>query len=201
MRERRLSDRRAKKALIIICIIASLIVAAGCSGGSDTPTDTKPTETTPAGGTGTSVGEKKDIPTPSTLKINPVEKSANKYPDEYAVNIEFTPNKDTPSFFVDALKKKKPVFLQFYGENDSLSDVMNAGVDELQQKYKNQVIFILLDADRPQTYGALAEQLPIYYTPQVLVFNNKSTIIRSYQGYIDKDRLEQGIYDAIYRGF
>lgn len=191
-----------RKTLVAVCVSVLLLLVAGCSsgGGEEAKKQTTQQETA-TGGTGTSQGTEKEIPTPSTLKVNPVDKTATKYPDEFAVNIEFTPNKETPSFFADALKKKKPIFLQFYGENDSISDIMNAGVDELQQKYKNQMIFILLDADRPQTYGALAEQLPVYYTPQVLIFNNKSTIIRSYQGYTDKDRLEQGIYDAIYRGF
>ncbi len=190
-----------RRTLALLCISVLLIVLSGCGGGAEeTPTATPQTGAT-TGGTGTQQGTEKEIPTPSTLKVNPVEKTATKYPDEYAVNIEFTPNKETPSFFVDFLKTKKPIFLQFYGENDIISDKMNAGVDELQQKYKNQMVFVLLDADRPQTYGALAEQLPIYYTPQVLIFNNKSTIIRSYQGFTDKSRLEQGIFDAIYRGF
>ena len=186
--------------VIAAVVLAAMFVLTGCGGGTDTPTTTTgTTPTTTTGATGTS-GLKK-IPTPSTLEVKPVDTAVNKYPDQYTVNILFTPNADTPAFFADALKAKKPIFLEFYGENDAISDQMAAGIAELQQKYANQATFILLNADKPQTYGSLSEQLPVKYVPQVFVFNNKSTIIRSYTGYSDKARLDQALYDAVNRGY
>lgn len=189
------------KVLVVIAGLLAVLLLAGCAGGGDTSTQPTQQTTATASQGGSSGGQAKKIPTPSTLTIRPVEQSATKYPDEFAVNILFTPNNETPVFFKDALSKKKPVFVEFYGENDSVSDAMAAAVEELQAQYKEQVIFILLDDDKPQTYGALAEQLPIEYTPQIFVFNREKTIIRSYNGYVDKKRLEQAIFDAINRGY
>lgn len=190
----------------LIFFLAGAIILAGCGGGTDTetPATTTPTGTTATtGATGTSGtgGTLRKIPTPSTLEIRAVDKTVNKYPDEYSVNIGFTPNTDTPTFFTDALNKKKPIFLEFYAEADSLSDKMAFGITELQSKYGDRVTFILLNADKPQTYGALSEQLPVQYVPQIFIFNGSSTIIRSYTGYVDQDRLDQAIYDAVNRGY
>ncbi len=195
--------RTSRQILILSLIIIAMLILVGCGGGGGEETEEKPTAQ-PGGavpGSGATSGELEEIPTPSTVTIKPVDRSANYYPDEFAVNIEFKPNQDTPVFFKDALKKKKPIFLEFYGQNDILTDSMAMDISELQAQYKEQMTFILLNNDKPQTYGALASQLPIKYTPQIFIFNTKSTIIRSYTGYIDKDILEQGIYDAIYRGF
>ncbi len=141
------------------------------------------------------------MPTPSTLEVKPVEKFNDKYPDEFAVNIVFSPNADTPQFFTDALNKKMSMVVEFYGEADSVSSSMTQGISELQAKYNGRVLFILLDADNPQSYGSLSAQLPVQYIPQTFVFNKNSTIIRSYTGYINKERLDQALYDAVNRGY
>ncbi len=192
------SNRAFGKSLAVgILFIAASVLLAGCGGGTDTATSTTGTATTAT----TSTSGLKKIPTPSTLTVKPVDTTVNKFPDQYTVNILFTPNSDTPAFFADAIKSKKPIFVEFYGENDSISDQMAAGIAELQTQYASQVTFILLNSDKPQTYGALSEQLPVQYVPQVFIFNNKSTIIRSYTGYSDKARLDQALYDAVNRGY
>jgi thiol-disulfide isomerase/thioredoxin len=189
-------------ALTVVTLMAGALVLAGCGGGTDTTSTTSTTGTTATTGTSTTAtsGLRK-IPTPSTLQVKPVDKAVSKYPDQFTVNILFTANTDTPAFFTDALKAKKVIFVEFYGEGDSLSDQMAGGIAELQQKYANKAIFLLLDADKPQTYGALSEQLPVQYIPQIFIFNNSATIIRSYTGYSDKDRLDQALYDAVNRGY
>jgi ABC-type glycerol-3-phosphate transport system substrate-binding protein len=189
----------------IITITALLL--AGC-GGTDTTTTTTTTTgttgTTATTGTGSTTGgtgSLRKVPTPSTLEVKPVEKYNDKYPDEFAVNIVFKPNSDTPQFFTDALNKKMPILVEFYGEADSISSSMTQGISELQAKYGGRVMFILLDADNPQTYGSLSAQLPVQYIPQTFVFNKESTIIRSFTGFANKDRLDQALYDAVNRGY
>jgi hypothetical protein len=181
------------------------ILLAGCGGGTDTTTTTSTTTTTTgATDTGSSTGTSgtlREIPTPSTLDVKPVEKYDDKYPDEFAVNITFKPNSDTPQFFIDALNRKLPLFVEFYGEADSISSSMTQSISELQSKYNGKAVFILLDADNPQSYGSLSAQLPVQYIPQTFVFNKNSTIIRSYTGYADKDRLDEALYDAVNRGY
>lgn len=192
---------RHKPFVLTASLTVAALLLAGC-GGTDTtttPATTGTTSTATVATSGTSGLHK--IPTPSTLQVKPVDKTVNKYPDQNTVNIVFTPNTDTPAFFADALKAKKPLFIEFYGEGDALSNQMAAGIAELEQKYADQVTFILLNADKPQTYGALSEQLPVQYVPQVFIFNNKSTIIRSFTGYSDKDSLDQALYDAVNRGY
>ncbi len=191
---------------IIAIATAAAVLAAGCGGGEETTTTTTPTTTTttPATSTGTGAGGSgnlRKVPTPSTLEVKPVEKFNDKYPDEFAVNIVFTPNADTPQFFADALKRKIPMVVEFYGQADAVSSSMTQGISELRAKYNGKVMFILLDADNPQSYGALSAQLPVQYIPQIFVFNKNSTIIRSYTGYIDKPRLDQALYDAVNRGY
>lgn len=121
--------------------------------------------------------------------------------DEFKVNIKFKSSEDTPTFFKNALALKKPILVEFYAEGDALTDSMMLQVDELQAGYKGKVTFILINANRPRVYGNLIQQLPLEYVPQVLIFNAEGTIIRSFTGYVDKETLEQGIYDAIYRGY
>jgi thiol-disulfide isomerase/thioredoxin len=197
--------RKAIPAAVLIFGLSALL--AGCGGGSSTTSTTTTTGTTGTTSTTTSTGSTdstgslRKIPTPSTLDIKTVDKTVNKYPDQYSVNIGFTPNADTPAFFSDALKKKKPILLEFYAEGDSLSDQMASGIADLQKKYADAAVFILLDSDKPQTYGALSEQLPVQYVPQIFIFNGSATIIRSYTGYVDQDRLDQALYDAVNRGY
>ncbi len=193
-----------RTASLSLLLVTASVLLTGCGGGTDTATTTTSTSgttTTTTTATTTSPAGLKKIPTPSTLTVKSVDTSVNKYPDQYTVNILFTPNVDTPAFFADALKAKKPIFVEFYGEGDAISDQMAGGIAELQTQYASQVTFILLNADKPQTYGALSEQLPVQYVPQVFIFNNKSTIIRSYTGYSDKARLDQALYDAVNRGY
>lgn len=135
------------------------------------------------------------------MEVLSVDKYTGKYPDPNAVNIKFTANKETPSFFIDALKKKKPILIEFYGEGDAISDNMVQPLIELHTKYGDKIVFIELDADKPQTYGTLSEQLPVQYVPQIFIFNKDSTIIRSFAGYVDKERLDQALYDAVNRGY
>lgn len=182
-----------KKFLVFLLLVAVFLIVVGCGG------ETAPTTSTTSS-TGTSQ-EKTTEFVPSTLTIREAQTSTGKFADEYAVNIRFTPNHETPAFFVNALRQKKPIFLEFYAEGDAITDAMLLGIDELQAEYKDRVIFLLLNGDRPQTYGNLSQQLPLTYTPQVLIFNKDGTIIRSFAGYVDKERLEQGIYDAINRGY
>lgn len=184
-----------------IIAVAALLIS-GCGGGTEetTTTDTTTTTTVPSTTT-SSTSTLRKIPTPSTLNVKPVEKYNDKYPDEFAVNIGFTPNAETPKFFTDALNKKKPIFIEFYGESDAVSDSMRQTIGELKQKYSGKVTFILLDADNPQSYGSLSAQLPVQYIPQTFVFNKESTIIRSFTGYVDKERLDQALYDAVNRGY
>lgn len=197
-------------------LLASILVfaLAGCASSSSSDTSTSSTSstgtagaTTPGAATGGSapggqiVAPSSDIPMPPTITVKEVGQSATKYADADAVNWEFKANDETPGFFKDALAKKKPVFVEFYGDYDGVSDSMTAAVEALKAKYNTQVIFILLNVDRPQTYGTLADQLPIRYTPQFFIFNKSSTIVRQYQGYSDQKRLEQGIFDAISRGY
>lgn len=186
---------------MLALLIAVAILISGC-GGSDTTTTTPTTSTTTGTGSTTgNTGNLRKVPTPSTLDVRPVEKYNDKYPDEFAVNIVFKPNSDTPQFFTDALNKKLPIFVEFYGQADSISSSVKQGISELQAKYGGKVIFILLDADNPQSYGSLSAQLPVQYIPQTFVFNKDSTIIRSFTGYANKERLDQALYDAVNRGY
>lgn len=182
-----------------------IIALAGCGGGTtDTATTTDTTGTTAmTGSTGTTgtTGNLRKVPTPSTLEVMPVEKYTGKYPDQYAVNIKFNPNSETPSFFKDALEQKKPIFVEFYAEGDSISASMTQYVAEVQTKYQGRAVFLLLDIDKPQSFGSLSEQLPVQYVPQIFIFNGESTIIRSLTGYTDKDRMDQGLNDAVVRGY
>lgn len=181
---------------------------AGCGGGTTDTTSTTGTTgttgaTTTTGTTSTTgtTGNLRKVPTPSTLEIRPVEKYTGKYPDQYAVNIKFNPNSETPTFFKDALAQKKPIFVEFYAEGDAVSASMTEAVAEVQSKYHGRVVFLLLDIDKPQSYGSLSEQLPVQYVPQIFIFNGESTIIRSLTGYTDKDRMDQGLNDAVVRGY
>jgi hypothetical protein len=177
---------------------------AGCGGGSTSTTTTPTTTSTATTGTGSSTGTTgtlRKVPVPSTLDVKPVEKYDGDFPNEFAVNIGFKPNTDTPQVFTDALNKKMPMFVEFYGESDSISSSMTQSITELQAKYSGKVVFLLLDADNPQSYGALSAQLPVQYVPQTFIFNKSSTIIRSYTGYVNKDNLDQALYDAVNRGY
>lgn len=184
-----------KKILVFLLLLSASLVIVGCAGGETTPTKT----TTPSTGAGETKMTGEYVP--STLTVRDVQAPTGKFADEYAVNIKFTSNNETPAFFTNALRQKKPIFLEFYAEGDAITDAMVLGIDELQAEYRDRVVFLLLNGDRPQTYGNLSQQLPLTYTPQVFIFNREGTIIRSFTGYVDKERLEQGIYDAISRGY
>lgn len=186
--------------MVGVAVLTSSVLLAGCAGGTETTTTPTPTPTTGTTAGATTSTQLSEF-TPSTLSVRSVQAPPGMYPDEFAVNIKFTPNSDTPAFFVNALRQKKPIFVEFYAEGDAITDAMVLGIDELQAQYRDRVVFLLLNGDRPQTYGGLPQQLPLTYTPQVLIFNRDGTIIRSFSGYVDKDRLEQGIYDAINRGY
>jgi hypothetical protein len=177
------------------------VLLVGCGGTDTTTTTTTTTSTGTTGTTTTGTGGLRKMPTPSTLEVNPVEKYNDKYPDEFAVNITFKPNSDTPQSFVDALNKKMPMLVEFYGEADSISNSMKQDISDLEAKYRGKVLFILLDADNPQAYGSLSAQLPVQYIPQTFVFNKDATIIRSFTGYANRDRLDQALYDAVNRGY
>jgi thiol-disulfide isomerase/thioredoxin len=172
-----------KKAVVLLILPFLALVLFGC-GPSQTQTPSPTTQ--PEGGE-----------TPSTL-TKPVPEGRI---DQFKVDIKFKPDKDTPAFFRNALALKKPILVGFYAEGDALTDSMMLQVDELQARYKGKVTFILINANRPRAYGNLIQQLPLEYVPQVLIFNAEETIIRSFTGYVDKETLEQGIYDAIYRGY
>lgn len=120
---------------------------------------------------------------------------------ESKVNIKFNPDDDTPSIFKNALALKKPIFVEFYAEGDPVTDATLLQVEELRSRYRDRVVFILINANRPSAFGNLVQQLPLEYIPQMLIFNGEGTIIRIFTGYMDKETLEQGIYDAIYRGY
>lgn len=183
-----------KKILVFLLLLAAFLMVTGCTGGA-----TAPKSTTPSTGAGEVKTTGEYIP--PTLTIKEVQTPTGRFASDYVVNIEFTPNNETPAFFSNALRQKKPIFLEFYAEGDALTDAMVLGIDELQAEYRDRVVFLLLNGDRPQTYGNLSQQLPLKYTPQVLIFNKDGTIIRSFTGYVDKEQLEQGIYDAINRGY
>lgn len=180
------------------------MAVSGCGGGDTTTTpDTKTTTTatTSTSTTSSGSGNLRKIPNSSTLEVKPVEKFNDKYPDEFAVNIVFKPNADTPQFFVDAINKKQPMLVEFFSGSDAISASMTQNVSEVQARYGGKALFILLDADNPQAYGSLSAQLPVQYVPQFFVFNKDSTIIRSFTGFVDKDRLDQALYDAVNRGY
>lgn len=139
-----------------------------------------------------------ETPTPPTVAPKPVPEGKG---TESKVNIKFKPDEDTPRIFKNALALKKPIFMEFYAEGDSLTDATLLQVEELRSRYRDRVIFILINANRPSAFGNLVQQLPLEYVPQVLIFNSEGTIIRIFTGYIDSETLEQGIYDAIYRGY
>jgi thioredoxin-like negative regulator of GroEL len=160
---------------MLLIIAAALLLALSACGSNNTA---KPASST--SGTASS----KSAATPLASEKAPVPR-------------KFVLKDSTPKFFRQAIDQGKPILVCFYNPDDSVSKEIINQIKPLNDKYSNQVIFLLLKADANQENTALAKQLQIRFVPYVAVLNSRSKIIFEKTGYLDSQVMEQALYDAI----
>lgn len=156
-------------------IIATVFLIAGCGGA--------PQEEQPR----TSQTEQQQTQqTTPTLLARPIELPA-----------KFEVNKTTPLFFKEALDKKQPLLVFFYKEGDTISDRVKKHVSEIADSplYSN-VIFLALNIEKPEHIFGLLEPLGVTYAPFIAILDSTGTIRYEFAGYVDKETVEQALYNV-----
>ena len=174
---------KANGAVRVVAFVVALSVVTlgvvGCGGGA-APTSG------PAGQT-TQPGSNQSTAAPATpAGIKPIQ-----------LPKKFEPDKTTPQFFKEALERKQPIVVFFYNENDTVSEGLRESLREISQDPKySHVIFLALDASRPDLVFGLAEPLGANYTPFIAILDSEGVIRTEYPGYVDRQLLEQAIYEV-----
>lgn len=168
-----------KKFIVFIALSILSISLAGCGSSSPaaTASDTSATTTATVSTTGTPA-----VP-PAPVKLS--------------VPRKFETDKNTPTFFIEALKKKQPILIVFYNDDDPISKEVLPEVKTVYDKYNGSVIFLQLKSDLNEQVSNLAEQFHIGFIPYMAVINRDGTIIFEKTGYVDSKVIEQAVYDAV----
>lgn len=158
----------------IIALIAAVLMLTGC-GSSSAKT---------AATTGTVAPTATSTPEPAVEKKLPVPR-------------EFESDDKTPRFFMEALKKKDPILITFYNDDDIISKEVLAEIKIVFDKYDGTVTFLQLKSDLNAQVSNLADQFSIGFIPYTAVLNRNGTIIFEKTGYIDNKVIEQAVYNAV----
>ena len=160
----------------IIVLITAIFILTGC--GSSSASTAATTQT--ASSTATS-----SLPATATVdKKLPVPR-------------KFEPNDKTPRFFMEALKKKEPILITFYDDDDVISKEVLSELKIVFDKYDGTVTFLQLKSDLNAQVSNLAEQFKIGFIPYTAVLNRNGTIIFEKTGYVDNKVIEQADYNAV----
>lgn len=165
-----------KKIVLIIAVLILTVVLAGCGGSSGGQASSTETAGSPA--------------TESTATVTAK-------PPKLGVPRKFKIQKNTPKFFVEALKKKEPILISFYNDDDTISKEVLAEIKIVYDKYNGSVNFFNLKSDLNEQVTNLAEQFQIGFIPYIAVINRQGEIIFEKTGYVDNKVIEQAVYDAV----
>lgn len=202
---------RRGRAFLVPCSVAAVLLLVGC-GGDEAPV-APPGGTTAAGGTTGAAG----VPAPGGNAAGgaTVEGSAQA---EALQDQPFTLNTDQPipPDFRAAYQRKALIAVEFFKEGEDplypqgleVDDFVNSDLSDLQSQYP-EIEFFTYDIDNPGTaeesagldqgqYGTLAAQLDVGFTPFVAMLapsGEQYTITNLYQGYVERDVLDQALFD------
>lgn len=169
--------KHIKKIIYILTVLLFVLIQAGCGGSSGTSASSTQTASPESSETAGASGG---------IQIKKLE-----------VPRKFESNENTPAFFMEALKKKEPILVAFYNEDDSISKEILAEIKVVYDKYNGSATFLQLKPDLNEQTSILAEQLQVHFTPYVAVLNREGTIIFEKTGYVDSKIIEQAVYDAV----
>jgi len=175
---------KANGAVRIVAFVVALSLVTlgvvGCGGGAATTSGPAGQTTQPGSNQSTAAAQA----TPAGIKPIQLPK-------------KFEPDRTTPQFFKEALERKQPIVVFFYNENDTVSEGLRESLREISRDPKYaQVIFLALDASRPDLVFGLAEPLGANYTPFIAILDSEGVIRTEYPGYVDRQLLEQAIYEV-----
>lgn len=168
-----------KRVIPVAVVLILALILAGCGGG---------TEGTPAGTTSTVSG------TTATAAGTATAQAPEPRP---TVPYSFVVRQDTPNFFKEALKKKTPIFLVFYTDDDPTSQAVMQEVKSVYDQYNGAADFMSLKVGENDEISRLAQQFRIGFVPYVAVINRSGTVIFEKNGYVDSKVLEQAVYNAV----
>jgi thiol-disulfide isomerase/thioredoxin len=160
---------------LVITVLSAFLT--GCGGG--TATSNKTPTATAAGATGTvpAALQKTALPVPRQVQ----------------------PDNQTPSWFKDALAKKKVIMLEFYSKGDPASNKIRPEIQAVYEKYSTDILLIILDTKEAEKSANLADQFGVSFTPQISIIDKDGKVIREFRGYVDSKVIDQAIYDALNR--
>ena len=165
-----------KKIAVLVLAVTIAFILTSCGGSEGTPATSTGTVSPETSGTTASI-----VMAPVILEVpRPFETS-----------------KETPKFFLKALKAKDPILLAFYNDDDSISREVLAEIKIVQEKYQGAATFLVLKSDLNDQTSSLAEQFKVGFIPYMAVLNRKGTIIFEKTGYVDNQVIEQAVYDAV----
>lgn len=171
-----------KKIFVTVAVIILAFALASCSGSpSGTPAASTSTASSSTTGTPSAAGTQTASPAPVAL----------------SVPRKFETNKDTPAFFLQALKKKDPILIAFYNDDDPISKEVLAQIKIVYDKYNGSATFLQLKSDLNEQVSNLAEQFHVGFIPYIAVINRQGVVIFEKTGYVDNKVIEQAVYDAV----
>ncbi len=175
-----------KKFAIVSTVLVLALALAGCGGGTEATSES--TTTTSSTSTAASTG----APTAVAVAASDV-RTATEVPRP------FEENKDTPVFFLDALKKNQPVLVLFYGEDGLSQEVLvetKRVYDDPYYQGGTVFLFVNIDDAKDQT-KKLAKEFSVEYIPYLVVVSRNKQITYEKNGYIDTKVVEQALYSAM----
>ena len=169
-----------KKVVVVIAALFAVMVLTSCGAASTTSAEGT---ATPAAGT-TAAGASAAATITPDMQL-PV-------PRAFEVSAE-----NTPQFFQDALKQKKPLLVMFYAEDGVSQQAMEAVETAYNNdKYAGVVDFLLLKQGDSDEITELARNFSVGYIPYTTVIDRNGQIIFEQTGFLDTKVLEQYLYIA-----
>lgn len=175
-----------KKVVLVIVALILAIALTSCGAGSDTTADTQQAS-----------GENQaaDQNTAGTTTNNAATPQTAAKDDKLPRKIEDL--NETPQYFQDAVKDKEPILLMLYSKDrtsqELMKDVKTLYEDE---KYSGIVKFLILEMREDEETVDLARAFGVGYIPYTAIINREGKIVFEKTGFVDKEVLEQALYNA-----
>lgn len=181
--------RRSVAALLVAILLAVVLTACGSS---DTPpADAQAAQPSATPATAAQPGVA--VPPGQLPGVSANTTAAEKKPE---VPRKFETAPDTPLFFKQALKQKKPVIVVFYNPDEAVSKLVLGEAVAAYKNYEKSALLLLIEANKNEESASLAQQLGVTFIPYVAAIDRSGSIVFEHTGYIDNKVFELAFYRA-----
>ena len=91
-----------------------------------------------------------------------------------------------------AFTSKKPIFLEFYAEWCEVCKEMAPKVDDIKNKYENDINFVFLNVDNPK-WEKYIRNFNVNGIPQINIFDNDSNLELTFIGKQEEETIKESL--------